>query len=156
MSLENLHKLARKYEMTRHSQAYMAKNAEITINIIKDYDREFEKMDEEERRRRQERIKRHLFIVSEELCAQFPQLARSHHDFLTIVVEEMKTGKMNMEAVKNFTTLLTNLLHSTKYIFFYADTEPEWFTHLTALEFTDILKETMVYAYKLPLTGEKG
>jgi hypothetical protein len=156
MSLENLRKLARTYEMTRHSQAYIAKNAEITINMIKDYDRELAKMDDEERRRRQERIRRHLFIVSEELCAQFPQLARSHHDFLTVVENELKTGKLNLEAVKNFTTLLTNLIHSTKYIFFYADTEPEWFTHLTAPEFTDILKETMVYAYKLPLTGENG
>ena len=61
---------------------------------------------------------------------------------------------MNMDAVKNFVILFYNIERSAKHIFFYADTEPKWFTHLTATEFTEMLKETMAYVNKLPVRGE--
>ena len=86
MSLENLRDLAEDYEMNRHSQAYIAMMTQQTIRLIGDFDRLPMETGEEERRRRREQIKTLLFVVLEEIYAQYPQLARSHHDFLSVVV----------------------------------------------------------------------
>lgn len=67
---------------------------------------------------------------------------------------DQKTDGMEKEERSRRHEQIKTCKKSAKHIFFFDDTEPQWFNHLTALEFNALLKETMVHVNKLPLRGE--